>query len=76
MDPTTSAAAGSATFNGTTGRVITHNYFNTKYLLSITPEAALAGSYYVVKAANSFTVFSTSAADTTQAFEYIIHSQA
>jgi hypothetical protein len=62
---------GASTFNGTTGRVITHNLANTTYRVAITPTATLLGRWYVTKGSSSFTVFSTDAADA-GAFDYVI----
>ena len=59
--------SGSSTFNGTTGRVITHNVTSTgngaTYKVQVTPTATIAGHWYITKASNSFTVYSTESGD-------------
>lgn len=68
-----SGLAGSSTFNGSSGRVITHNLGSTAYAVCVTPTAdteAKAGEIYAVKAANTVTVYNSGTF--TGAFDYII----
>jgi len=68
-----SGLVGSSTFNGVTGRVITHNIGSTDYAISITPTAdteAKTGEVYVTKAANTVTVHNTGTY--TGAFDYMV----
>ena len=69
---------GSSTFNGTTGRVITHQLRTGAgiYRVIITPIAPVAGHIHVDKGTNfQFTVYSTEAADT-GAFDWMMFQEA
>jgi hypothetical protein len=63
---------GSSTFNGTTGRVLTHNLGQSgtrRYQVVVMPQAAHAGRIYQTKGTDTVTIKSTDAADT-GAFDY------
>jgi hypothetical protein len=62
--------SGSVTLNGTGGIVVSRVFGGNTYQVVLTPKAALAGSLYITKGNNSFTIFSTSAADTTQGCDW------
>ncbi len=64
---------GSSTFNGPTGRVITHNLGHVNYVVNITPTAdteGYLGEWWVSKSSNSFTLFNSGSATTS--FDYVI----
>ncbi|MGB9826693.1 MAG: hypothetical protein ACPLRU_08470, partial [Desulfofundulus sp.] len=51
-----------STFNGTSGRTITHNLGHTNYIVNIVPlqdTGGDLGDVYIAKAANAFTVYNT-----------------
>lgn len=69
----TAGTVGSAAFNGTAGRTVAHTVGSTDYAVCITPTADAAGTlgeFYVVKAANSFTVYNTGSFR--GAFDYLL----
>lgn len=62
-----------STFNGASGRTITHNYGHTNYQVLINPTAdsgGLLGEILVAKAANTVVIYNSGAAVT--AFDYTI----
>jgi len=56
------AVIGSSTFNGTTGRAITHSVGSTSFSVAIIPTADPGGTLgyiYVAKTTTNFTVYNT-----------------
>lgn len=58
----TQTLQGESTFNGTSGRTITHNLGHTNYIVNIVPlqdTGGDLGDVYISKAANAFAVYNT-----------------
>lgn len=53
---------GDTTFNGTSGRTISHSIGNINYIVNVSPTEATGGDLgdvYISKAANAFTIYNT-----------------